>query len=209
MNVFGTTNINIDNSTGIFDPTWDCFIDGVSIGPTPPVPYPENNWVLCTWNNSGTSGSHVLTVNATSNGQFFYFDWLQYAPPQNASVQNAVVFLGNVDAAIKYDSSWQSRGNTANMTTKGESKVTVDFLGAYPFLLQCIQINSGNRRRPTQLVRLHSISTLAQSFISDIRNRRPDHPNPVYFEGLTLIQFGCNVQPAIFSNAKVILLRTP
>ncbi|EDR06598.1 uncharacterized protein LACBIDRAFT_294669 [Laccaria bicolor S238N-H82] len=127
VNVFGTTNIN--NSSGVIDPTWECFIDGVSIGSTSPFQYAENNWALCTWNNNGASGSHVLTVNATSNGHPFYFDWLQYEPPQSASVQNAVVYLGNLDAAIKYDSSWQSRGNTANMTTKGESKVTVDFIG--------------------------------------------------------------------------------
>jgi hypothetical protein len=205
VNVFGTTNI----TSGIIDPTWECFIDGVSIGSTSPVPYAENNWLLCTWDNNGTSGSHVLTVNATSNGHPFYFDWLQYEPPQSASVQNAVVYLGNLDAAIKYDSSWQSRGDAANMTTKEESKVTVDFIGAYLFLLQYIQINNINRRHPTQLVRLHSICAPAQSFTSDIRTRRPDHPNHVHFKGLNLIQFSRILQPAIFPNAKVILFRTP
>lgn len=127
VNVFGTTNIN--NSSGVIDPTWECFIDGVSIGSTSPFQYAENNWALCTWNNNGASGSHVLTVNATSNGHPFYFDWLQYEPPQSASVQNAVVYLDHLDAAIKYDSSWQALGGTANMTTVAGSNVTLDFIG--------------------------------------------------------------------------------
>jgi hypothetical protein len=137
VNVFGTTNIN--NSSGIIDPTWECFIDGVSIGSTSPFQYAENNWVLCTWNNNGTSGSHVLTVNATSNGHPFYFDWLQYEPPQSASVENAVVFLDHMDAAIQYDSSWQALGGSANMTTNQGSIVMLDFIGVYFFRLQCIQ----------------------------------------------------------------------
>ena len=72
-------------------------------------------------------------MNATSNGHPFYFDWLQYEPPQSASVENAVVFLDHLDAAIKYDSSWQALGGTANMTTVAGSIVTLDFIGAYLF----------------------------------------------------------------------------
>ena len=146
----------------------------------------------------------------TSNGHPFYFDWLQYEPPQSASVQNAVVYLDHLDTAIKYDSSWQALGGTANMTTIVGSKVTLDFIGMYLFLLQCIQTPTmTNRRHSAQLVWLHTNRALAQSFTRDICNRRPDHPNHVHFEGLNLSQFGHTLQPAIFPNTKVILFRPP
>ena len=133
VNVFGTTNIN--NSSGTIDPTWECFIDAVSIGSTSPFQHAENNWLLCTWNNNGPAqGSHVLTAKST--GHNFWFDWLQYEPPQSASVQNAVVYINPLDAAIKFDSSWQSvPGGSANMTTKEGSTLTLDFIGAHPCLL--------------------------------------------------------------------------
>lgn len=154
MNVFGTTNIN--NSSGTIDPTWKCFIDGVSIGSTSPFQYAENNWLLCTWNDNGPAGSHVLTVNAKSTGHNFWFDWLQYEPPQSASVQNAVVYLDHMDAAIKFDSSWQSLGGSANMTTKEGSTVTLDFIGTHPCLLPSKIQYTTISRHATQLVRLHT-----------------------------------------------------
>lgn len=154
MNVFGTTNIN--NSSGTIDPTWECFIDGVSIGSTSPFQYAENNWLLCTWNDNGPAGSHVLTVNAKSTGHNFWFDWLQYEPPQSASVQNAVVYLDHMDAAIKFDSSWQSLGGSANMTTKEGSTVTLDFIGTHPCLLPSKIQYTTISRHATQLVRLHT-----------------------------------------------------
>jgi hypothetical protein len=128
IDAFGTTNLK--NTSGIIDPTWECFIDNVSIGATNPFNFVENNWVLCSAENL-TDTSHVMTVNAKSNGTTFWFDYFQYIPSVDisSSTDGELVMIDNMDPDIHFDSSWQSLGNIANMTSTKGANVTFSFIG--------------------------------------------------------------------------------
>ncbi|KAG5735203.1 hypothetical protein E4T56_gene4807 [Termitomyces sp. T112] len=128
VTVWGTTSLKtVDNGTG-FDPHWECFVDQISIGATKPFQFAENNWQLCE-QASMTDGPHVLTINVTSAGNTFWFDYLTYTPSPSASYETTVLLVQNTDSAITYDSGWGELGNTANMTTKVGSEVKFDFVG--------------------------------------------------------------------------------
>lgn len=43
---------------GATDPSWECFVDNVSIGSKPPIGFPENNWVFCEA-DSLSNGQHT------------------------------------------------------------------------------------------------------------------------------------------------------
>ncbi|EFI28315.1 hypothetical protein CC1G_13844 [Coprinopsis cinerea okayama7 len=116
------------NSSGVIDPTWDCLIDGVSIGPTRPFEFAENNWVFCDWRN-GLPGRHTLEVQVRSEGQTFWVDQIQYLPSPGAEVEKPAVMVGIQDHAIKYGKGWTTLGGTANMTRERGSVVEVEFIG--------------------------------------------------------------------------------
>jgi hypothetical protein len=138
VRVYGTTalaQIPIINGTGegtTWDPKWECFVDGVSIGSTKPFPYPENNWVLCDQPQL-SDGDHVLSVNVTTMGTTFWFDQLQYKPSPGASFGNEtnVVVVSLSDPAIKYGPGWVRLGDTANSTTTLGAQVKFNFTGAF------------------------------------------------------------------------------
>ena len=114
------------------DPTWECFIDDISIGRTDPFQFAENNWLFC---SSGilADTSHLLTVNAKSKGSTFWFDYLRFTPSANGSLSDALIYIDNTDPAIRYDSDWQPLGDIANMTSSTGSTVVFNFLGEFNF----------------------------------------------------------------------------
>jgi len=129
----GTNNIR--NDSGVLDPTWDCLVDNVSIGPTTPFPYVENNWVFCSKKDL-TDGLHTLTLNATiTKGQTFWFDNIQYIPSSSVSLENAAVMIDSLDPQLQYGSGWQALGDTANMTVKANSLFTFSFVGTLSVFL--------------------------------------------------------------------------
>ena len=120
---------NILNSSGVLDPTWDCFVDGISIGPSAPFAFAENNWVFC--NHPGlVDGPHVLTVNATVlKNQTFWFDNIQYLPSASVPLNKATIIVDSLDSQLQYGSGWGALGGNANMTTVAGSIFTFDFIG--------------------------------------------------------------------------------
>lgn len=136
IKVLGTTaldRIPITNGTGngtTFDPKWECFIDNISIGSTPPFQFAENNWVLCE-EPSLLDTRHVLSVNVTTMGNTFWLDQLQYTPSRNAVPPNGtqVVMVSHTDPGVKFGGGWTSLGDTANCTTKLNSKLKFNFTG--------------------------------------------------------------------------------
>ena len=131
MRVYGTNNLL--NDSGVLDPTWDCFVDKISIAPRPPFQYPENNWLFCD-QETLVDGPHILTVNATViKAQTFWFDNIQYVPSARVSLENAAVFVDSLDRQLQYGAGWQALGSTAYMTSQTNSTFTFDFIGTLKF----------------------------------------------------------------------------
>ena len=115
--VYGTSNTT--NTSGIQDPTWECFIDNISIGSSPSslvkLVDNQNNWVLC---GAGPSeiqdGSHLLTVNATVSKQTFWLDQIQYAPSANVSLNQSLLRIDASDSAIQYSPGWRFEDTPIN-----------------------------------------------------------------------------------------------
>jgi len=108
---------NIKNSSGVLDPVWECFIDGVSIGVGNATifPYIENNWQLCNWYTL-TPGQHTITVNVDSRSQAFFFDRFEYLP--SGQVDGAGILVNQLDPDLRYDSIWQNLGTMSQITQK-------------------------------------------------------------------------------------------
>lgn len=119
---------NIKNSSGVLDPVWECFIDGVSIGVGNATifPYIENNWQLCNWYTL-TPGQHTITVNVNSRSQAFFFDRFEYLP--SGQVDGAGILVNKLDPDLRYDSSWQILGTISQMTQKTGATVFFPFVG--------------------------------------------------------------------------------
>jgi hypothetical protein len=127
IRVIGTNNIR--NDSGVLDPTWQCFIDGISIGASAPFAFPENNWVFCN-QDSLVDGPHILTVNATVlKNQTFWFDNIQYAPSASVPLNEAVIMVDHLDSQLQYGTGWEALGTTANMTLVAGSTFNFNFIG--------------------------------------------------------------------------------
>lgn len=165
MRVYGSNNLQ--NNSGILNPSWECFVDGVSIAATP-FQSPENNWQFC-GSPVLADGNHVLTVNASvSSPQTFWIDQIQYLPLAGSQPQlaNATVLVDNLDPMLKpaFGKGWGELGGSANMTTTSGSQFTLNFTGELYFTTsgQSRSIVSFHsvvflvaRRHLPQLVRLH------------------------------------------------------
>ncbi|KAG6905947.1 hypothetical protein DXG01_016749 [Tephrocybe rancida] len=128
VTVLGTTHLaKISNATK-FDPSWECFVDKVSIGSTTPFQFPENNWELCSWATLN-DGPHEITINVTTTGNTFWLDYITYTPSAAASYEKAVLRVENSDPAILYGAGWSALGGTANQTTAKGSQATFNFVG--------------------------------------------------------------------------------
>jgi hypothetical protein len=131
--VIGTNNIS--NDFGVLDPTWQCFVDGISIGATASMLFPENNWVFC--NHSLVDGPHVLTVNVTVlKNQTFWFDNIQYVPSASVPLDQAAIVVNNSDSQLHYEPGWMPYAvsdphtmQTVHLTVQNGSKLAFDFIG--------------------------------------------------------------------------------
>ena len=102
-----------------------------------PFYFPENNWQLCyTSAPLSSEGPHVLTVNVTTKGTTFWFDYLEFAPPPNKLYGNGtnVLSVPNTDPAIVHDASWVL-DDGGICTTKQGAQVTFNFTGVHPYIL--------------------------------------------------------------------------
>ncbi|PPQ97527.1 hypothetical protein CVT26_006530 [Gymnopilus dilepis] len=127
VTVLGSNN-RVNNS-GTLDPSWNCFVDGSAIGPTPYFQYAENNWSFCN-KDSLSDGPHVITVNATvTSGHTFWFDSIQYVPSASDNLSQKSVLVDNHDSSLQFGSGWAALGGTANLTSVPNSIFTYEFTG--------------------------------------------------------------------------------
>jgi hypothetical protein len=112
-----------------WDPSWECFVDGISIGATDPFPYFENNWPFC-MKSDLNDGPHQLTVNVTSTtDHVFWLDSIAYVPSASVAEETAYIMVQNQDPAIAYGPGWTRLGDSANMTTTLGSELRFNFIG--------------------------------------------------------------------------------
>ena len=117
------------NSSGTQDPTWECFVDNISIGWQ--ISEPENNWILCQSELHLQDGPHVLSVNVTvSHLQTFWFDLIRYLPSSNVSLENSTVRVDSSDPEVLYSSGWTESDGISNSTQTPGSTVTYQFFGS-------------------------------------------------------------------------------
>ncbi|CAA7269979.1 unnamed protein product [Cyclocybe aegerita] len=129
VQVLGTNRML--NDSGIIDPTWECFIDNISIGSTPPSPVSANRWLFCE-QLSLLDGPHVLTLNATIRiNQTFWFDTIEYVPSPGVSLENKAIGIDSLDPQVlrSFDSRWSNIGDFANMTRQDNALFSFDFYG--------------------------------------------------------------------------------
>lgn len=129
INVLGT--VNIANSSTNPNPTWQCFLDGINLGPPNLFQFPENNWILCS-EASIPDGAHEMVINVTSQGMPFYLDYVRYQPSPSVSPENSFIIVQNDDRAIDYISGWSALARPqgdANQTTDPDGLVNVTFVG--------------------------------------------------------------------------------
>lgn len=113
----------------MYDPTWQCFIDDISIGSAPPFPAQENNWVFCQ-QDTLVDGPHILTVNATvMKKQTFWFDNIEYVPSASVPLDQEAIVVYNLDPQLHYGPGWGSLGGNANATGATGSTFSFDFIG--------------------------------------------------------------------------------
>ncbi|PPQ74588.1 hypothetical protein CVT24_004186 [Panaeolus cyanescens] len=129
--IMGTSMIN--NQSNTLNPTWTCSIDGTQIQTEPITLDRNNNWPFCRW--SGLSeGSHTVTLNISSNGIPFYFDWLSFVP-SSARIRpmgtSETILIPSSDPAITFDSSWTNLPDPliGKATSQSGGSVTVSFSG--------------------------------------------------------------------------------
>ena len=128
--VYGTSITT--NASGTQDPTWECFIDNISIGWSPAPSTNENNWILCGGGPSQfQDGSHLLTVKANvTNRQTFWFDYIQYTPSASVSLNQSILRIDSSDSVIQYSSGWQSSDEPISYTQFSENTSYTQITGA-------------------------------------------------------------------------------
>jgi len=126
VSVIGSNNLR--NDSGVLDPTWECFVDHISIGKTAPFQFAENNWLFCE-RTILVDGPHILTVNATvSKNQTFWFDAIQYVPSASVPLALKAILVDSDDEALQYGNGWRVL-STANTTEKTGSVLNFEFYG--------------------------------------------------------------------------------
>ncbi|TFK23470.1 hypothetical protein FA15DRAFT_620792 [Coprinopsis marcescibilis] len=114
--LLGTSAVQ-DSEDGTRNPRWGCQVDGISIAAQRPYPGPANNYPLCKMDilsDVRWTGSHTLTVNATSgDGAIFWVDSIRYLPPGNATLDRPTVMIEHTDPSITYAiGNWQTITDT-------------------------------------------------------------------------------------------------
>lgn len=123
----------INNRTNNFSPQWTCFIDGTQIQTEAVTLVRNNNWPFCKWDGL-SEASHTVTLNISSAGNPFYFDWLSYVPT-SARIRPAgtpeTIIIPPSDSAINYDSTWSTLTDplVGKSTNQNGASVTVSFTG--------------------------------------------------------------------------------
>jgi hypothetical protein len=128
--VLGTRITTNASDSQLGDPSWECFIDNISIGRyvfsggTNDL----NSWVLC--KSDLLDGPHVLSIKITVlQQQTFWLDQIQYLPSSNVPLDNATLRVDSSDAAVQYSSGWGELNGIVNSTQTAGSTITYEFVG--------------------------------------------------------------------------------
>ncbi|KAF5344752.1 hypothetical protein D9756_011074 [Leucocoprinus leucothites] len=128
IEVWGTNSVvNFDTNP---DPSWECFVDGVSIGREAFLEWPESNWKFCGQYNFA-DGNHTLRIDVTvqSPNHTFWLDQIRFIPSPTLPLDNKTILIENTDPAVQFDAKWEAMGATANITTVLGSAAWVTFIG--------------------------------------------------------------------------------
>jgi hypothetical protein len=126
VRVLGPTN-RVNTPTG-FDPSWECFVDEISIGATQPQ---ETNYMLCEQQQL-VDGQHVVTVNvsqATQAGRTVWVDDIIYTPSSNVTSDGGYTLVDSIDPAIAYGDGWLDLFSFANFTSQIGTEFVFNFTG--------------------------------------------------------------------------------
>jgi hypothetical protein len=128
VSVIGTNSGNTDS-----DPSWECFVDNVSIGSNPRFPFPENNRVFCE-DDSLPDTQHTITLRATVSGQTLWFDRILYSPSSSVNLDLSFITIDAGDPAVTYGPGWQEMRDSVmtdigKMSLQQGANATVDFSG--------------------------------------------------------------------------------
>ena len=117
------------NASGTQDPTWECFVDNISIGwGVSAGADTENNWNFC--QSDLQDGPRILSMKVTVlHQQTFWLDQIQYTPSSNVSLDNATVRFDSSNAAVQYSAGWTALDGIVNLTETAGSTVTFEFFG--------------------------------------------------------------------------------
>lgn len=130
--LYGTNNIA--NKSGMIDPSWECFVDNISIQKSSPYGFANNDWQFC-GQDALVDGVHTLTVNATvMQSQTFWVDNIQYVPSASVPLDNKAISIDNTDPELHnaFGGSWGSTVvmlHYLNLTQTTNSTFTYDFNG--------------------------------------------------------------------------------
>ncbi|KAF8151517.1 hypothetical protein B0H34DRAFT_132315 [Crassisporium funariophilum] len=121
---------DVEKVDGVLNPSWECFVDGVSIGYKEPHFFLEDRCTLCETEHLDDR-PHVITVNTTvRNNKIFWFDDVSYIPSASVALDQALVYIESSDSSIQYGAGWRGVRDIAYMTSEAGSKLTFEFTGA-------------------------------------------------------------------------------
>jgi hypothetical protein len=124
----------VNNSSGVADPAWECFVDGESIGHEEPFETHQNNWPLCLAPDLLEDGEHTLTLNVTTRGTPFYLDQVRILPSLDVSEHqlNATVVVEQSDLALSFsdEEQWPASNGSIRSTTTDGASFSMNFTGA-------------------------------------------------------------------------------
>ncbi|GJJ15748.1 hypothetical protein Clacol_010026 [Clathrus columnatus] len=132
--------IDIANYSTNPDPTWECYVNGVSLGPPNLIDTKSGSDSMCS-GQGFLDGENELVVNVTSKGMPFYFDRIPYQAAPSVSLENTLIKIQNPDPAINYISGWSPNG-IVNQTSDPNSLISIQ-LSWYAYLAQGTNGSSG------------------------------------------------------------------
>lgn len=103
VTVVGTNQFSANVSTSVL---WQCFVDTESIPVISISPPPANRVPFCKQDGLPDE-KHTIVVNATvSNQQTFFFDYLEYVPSANATLDQASIAVNWTDPQLIFLGNW-------------------------------------------------------------------------------------------------------
>lgn len=124
--------VTIRNVHARNDPSWSCSIDGIEHTAVNNNLMDTNRWILCTNTSVLASGVHTATINVTSLGTPFYFDYLHYLPAPSVSENSQIIAIDSLNPIIQYDSDWTNAPNGGgHVKQKTGGTLSIQFNGGY------------------------------------------------------------------------------